>query len=101
MLASKLGQDGFHGVPFPLAPEIAGHYSCIAPHFDALRNWQTSCLSNDNLWSIDLFGPVPDPNALEVVLSNFASIQKPTAPNASVVLPNGAAVREDEHEHIL
>jgi hypothetical protein len=93
MLAQKLGQDGFHGVPFPLAPEIAGHYSCIAPHFDALRNWQTSCLSNDNLWSINLFGPVPDPSALEVVLSNFASVPKPTAPKASVVLPSGVTVR--------
>ncbi len=76
LLASKLGQDGFRGVQFPLAPEIAGHYSCMAPHFEALRNWQVSCLSNDNLWSINLFGPVPDANNLEGVLRNFESIQK-------------------------
>ena len=76
MLGSKLGQDGFHGVPLQLAPEIARQYSCMEPHFNALRNWQASCLSNDNLWSINLFGPVPDPNDLEVVLSNFASVQK-------------------------
>jgi hypothetical protein len=76
MLASKLGQDGFRGAQFPLAPEIAGHYSCMEPHFDAVRNWQVSCLSIDNLWAINLFGPVPDPNALGVVLSNFASVQK-------------------------
>jgi hypothetical protein len=93
MLGSKLGQDGFHGVPLQLAPEIARQYSCMEPHFNALRNWQASCLSNDNLWSINLFGPVPDPNALEVVLSNFASVQKPTVPNTDVVLPSGAAVR--------
>jgi hypothetical protein len=93
MLASKLGQDGFHGVPFSLPPEIAGHYSCLAPHFDALRNWQVSCLSNDSLWSINLFGRIPDPKALETVLSNFASVQKRTAAKASVVLPSGATVR--------
>lgn len=67
-LAAKLGHKEFQGTPISLDPETARHFSCIAPHFDYIRDWQASCLSTDSLWSADLFGPDPDLDSLRIVL---------------------------------
>lgn len=78
-LASKLGQIDFKDDPLPLTPEIARHYTCIVPHLAKLREWQVSCLSQDNLWSVNLMGPHTDRDVddLITVLRNLSSAQKP------------------------
>jgi hypothetical protein len=75
-LATKLGQTDFRGTPVPLDPETALRYSCVAPHFDKLREWQISCNSKDNLWSVNLIGPISDVDDFVVVLRHLASAQK-------------------------
>jgi hypothetical protein len=72
-LATKLGQKDFRGTPILLDSETAMRFSCMAPHFDQLRDWQVSCLSSDNLWSANLYGPVPDVDSFKVVLQSMAS----------------------------
>jgi hypothetical protein len=47
VLAEKMGHKDFRGTPMSLDPR----FSCIAPHFDQVRDWQVSCLSIDNHWS--------------------------------------------------
>jgi hypothetical protein len=74
--AYKLGQTDFRGEPLPLAPETASHYSCVAPHFDKLRDWQVSCISNDDLWSVTLYGSISDVDDFLIVLRHLASAQK-------------------------
>jgi hypothetical protein len=74
--AFKLGQTDFRDEPLPLDPETALHYSCVSPHFDKLPNWQVSCVSNDNLWSVDLFGTISDVDDFLIVLRHLASAQK-------------------------
>jgi hypothetical protein len=69
-VAAKLGHKDFRGTPISLDPETAQRFSCLAPHFDYIRDWQASCLSTDNLWSADLFGPVPDVDSLKFVLQS-------------------------------
>jgi hypothetical protein len=75
-LAFKLGQTDFRGAPLPLDPETALRYSCITPHFDKLREWQVSCISTDDLWSVNLYGPISDIDGFAVVLRHLASAQK-------------------------
>jgi hypothetical protein len=72
------GQTGYWGEPFPLAPEIASHYSCVTPHFGRLQGWQVSCLSNDNVWLVNFFSfrVAPDVDDFVTVLRHLASAQK-------------------------
>jgi hypothetical protein len=69
VLAEKLGQKDFRGTSMSLDPR----FSCMAPHFDQVRDWQVSCLSIDNHWSANLYGPVPDVDSFKLVLQNMAS----------------------------
>ena len=75
-LALKLGQTDFRGVPLSFDPETDLRYSCVAPHIDKLPEWQVSCTSKDDLWSVNLFGPVSDVDDFVVVLRHLASAQK-------------------------
>jgi hypothetical protein len=68
VLAEKMGHKDFRGTPMSLDPR----FSCMAPHFDQVRDWQVSCLSIDNHWSADLYGPVPDVDSFKFVLQNLA-----------------------------
>ena len=72
----KLGETDFRGKPLPLEPETATRYSCVVPHFDQLRDWQVSCISNDDLWSVTLYGTVSDIDDFLVVLRHLAAAQK-------------------------
>jgi hypothetical protein len=72
----KLGQTDFRGEPLPLDPETATRYSCVVPHFDQLQDWQVSCISNDDLWSVTLYGTVSDIDDFLVVLRYLAAAQK-------------------------
>ena len=72
----KLGETDFRGEPLPLEPETATRYSCVVPHFDQLRDWQVSCISNDDLWSVTLYGTVSDIDDFLVVLRHLAAVQK-------------------------
>jgi hypothetical protein len=69
VLAEKLGYKNFRGTPMSLDPR----FSCIAPHFDQVRDWQVSCLSIDNHWSANLYGPVSDIDFFKLVLQSIAS----------------------------
>jgi hypothetical protein len=72
----KLGETDFRGEPLPLEPETATRYSCVVPHFDQLRDWQVSCISNDDLWSVTFYGTVSDIDDFLVVLRHLAAAQK-------------------------
>lgn len=76
ILGSKLGQATFQGVPFHLDSETAARYSCIAPHFEKLRDWQVSCLSDDRRWRVDLIGPIEDIDDFKAVLRQLGSAQR-------------------------
>jgi hypothetical protein len=75
-LASEIGQTDFRGAPFPLDPETALRYSCVAPHFDKLPDWQVSCTSNDHLWWVDFRARSSDVDDFVVILRRLASAQK-------------------------
>jgi hypothetical protein len=66
-LADKLGYGDFQGTAMSLDPR----FSCVAPHFTQLQTWQISCLSMDNRWSANLYGPFSDKGALELVLQSM------------------------------
>jgi hypothetical protein len=67
-LAGKLGREDFQGVPMSLDPR----FSCMAPHFTKVQSWQVSCLSTDNHWSANLYGPTADINSFKLVLQSMA-----------------------------
>jgi hypothetical protein len=67
ILAQKLGHKDFRGTSISLDPR----FSCMAPHFDQIRTWQVACLSIDNQWSVNLYGPVPDIESFKLVLQNI------------------------------
>jgi hypothetical protein len=69
IMAKKLGHSDFRGTPMSLDPR----FSCMAPNFEQVRDWQVSCLSNDNHWSANLYGPVPDVDSFKLVLQSLAS----------------------------
>jgi hypothetical protein len=75
ILSSKLGQTTFRGVSFPLDRDTASRYSCIAPHFGKLPDWQVSCLSNDRHWAANLTGPIEDIDDFKAVLRHLALAQ--------------------------
>ena len=67
-LANKLGYEDFQGTAVSLDPR----FSCVAPHFTQLQTWQISCLSIDNHWSANLYGPAADRDALGFVLESMS-----------------------------
>ena len=75
-LASKLGQVGPMGDRLALPPDIAVRYSCMAPHFDKLREWQVSCISSDNVWSVNYFSLTSNMDEFLTVLRNLATAQR-------------------------
>ena len=75
-LASKIGQVGPMGNRLALPPEIAGRYSCMAPQFEKLREWQVSCISSDNVWSVNYFSPTSNMDEFLTVLRNLATAQR-------------------------
>jgi hypothetical protein len=66
VLADKLGHKDFQGTPVSLDPR----FSCMAPHFTQMQTWQVSCLSIDNQWQVNLFGPVADIDSFRFVLQS-------------------------------
>jgi hypothetical protein len=67
-LADKLGHKDFQGIPMSLDPR----FSCMAPHFTQIQTWQVSCLSTDNHWSANFYGPIADTNSFKLVLQSMA-----------------------------
>jgi hypothetical protein len=72
ILGEKMGHKDFRGTPMSIDP----HFSCMAPHFDEVQDWQVSCLSIDNHWSANLIGSVSDIDSFKLVLQSMVSSQR-------------------------
>ena len=72
ILASQPGQSVSKGTPIPLDGHTPLRFKCMAPNLEEIREWQATCLSDDRLWTANLYGPATDIESFKTVLQRVA-----------------------------